>query len=377
MSWTDIIPIELTRRYHAFQPVSVARIGRGFVLAANSMDKAEGGWDITLLEINNDFRVVSERVFSGDASLTVQKIVGLEDGLILLGNTTSARGTFKKREGIQDIVVARLDEELEVRWSVNIGGRGLNHAQDVVVSSETVTILGWIDSPGAVIPDYFDGWDIVIAQYSLDGDLIWIKSLGDRRDDIAGVLLSQGDSVLAGYNTWSKKRKWDIELVRLDNGGRIRWRKAMKGGGSDLIAKLIPSQGGLVVLGSTDSDNFAGPARGDVDIFVMGLTGRGRTRWVGRLGGSYADVAVDIIETNEKLTILGWSESSDRDVQKHLGGKDLVVFELKGNDREVYCSTFGTLNDDWPLQIVSSKNQILFFGSTKVSEKVLQPFCIK
>lgn len=377
MSRADIIPIELPHPYHAFQPASVARAGRGFILAASTMNEAEGGWDITLLEIDNDLRVVSETVFTGDASLTVQKVIGLEDGLILLGNTTSVRGTFKRIEGIQDIFVARLDQELKVDWSINVGGRGLNHAQDIIVSGETVTILGWIDTPGGNIADHFGGWDIVIVQYSLTGELIWMKCLGGRQDDIAGVLLSEGDSVLVAYNSWSKRRKWDIELVGLDNSGHLRWRKTIGGQGTDLVSKLISSQEGLRILGSTDSTDFVPAARGDADIFVMGLTGRGRTRWAVRLGGSYADMAADIVETNGKVTVLGWSESSDRDVRNHLGGKDLVVFELKGKDRDVYASTFGTLNDDWPLRILLSRNQPLFFGSTAVGERVFLPFCIK
>jgi hypothetical protein len=377
MNMADIVPIEMPRPYYAFQPVSVTQTDRGFILAANSKNRAEGGWDITLLEIDNDLRVVSEKVFTGDASLTVQKVVGLDEGLILLGNTTSARGDFKRTEGIQDIFMARLDAKLEVDWSVNVGGRGLNNAQDVVVSDETVTILGWVDTPGGNIPGHRGGWDVVIAQYRLNGELLWVKSLGGRRDDIAGVLLSEGDSVLAGYNSWSEKRKWDIKLVELGENGRIRWRKTVGGQGTDLVSKLNSSQAGLRLLGSTDSKDFVPEARGDADIFVMGLTGRGRIKWADRFGGSYADMAADIVETNGTVIILGWSESSDRDVRNHVGGKDLVVFELKGKERDVYTSTLGTLNDDWPLQILLSENQPLFFGSTAVSEKVLQPFCIK
>jgi len=377
LSWVDTIPIELPRQYHAFQPVSIARTGGGFVLAANSEDEAAGGWSIALLKIDNDLRVVSERVLKGEGSNTVQKIIGLEDGLILLGNTTCSEGTLKRREGIQDIVVARLDEELEVRWSINIGGRGSNHAQDIVVSGETVTILGWIDTPGKNIPDYTGGWDIVVAKCSLDGELIWVKSLGSGQDDVAGVLLSDGDSVFVGYNTWSKRRKWDIEIVRLEIDGRIGWRKTVRGRGSDLIGKLIPSQEGLIVLGSTDSDNFAGSARGGVDIFVLRLSDRGTIKWAERIGGSRIDMAADIVETNGMLTILGWSESNDVDVQEHIGGKDIVVFKVDLNDREVQSYTFGTLDDDWPLRIISMQDRHYFFGSTQISATVQQPFYVK
>jgi len=375
----ETAPIEVPGTYYAYQPVSVAPVPGGFVLAANSMDNAAGSWEISLLEIDRDFNVVAERVLAGNRSNTVQKVIGLDDGVILLGNTSSSEGAFKTIEGVQDIIVARLDEQMGLRWSANLGGSGLNQAQDISVSKETgtVTILGGSDEPGSEIVDHFGGWDIVVAQYDLDGRLRWTRTLGGREDDIAGVLLSVGDSVYACYNTWSGRRKWDIELVRLDNRGRLRWRKTLGGKGSDLIGKLIRSEEGLIVLGSTESEDFVPAARGDTDIFVLGLTERGRTRWGVRLGGSRTDMAVDIVEANGGLTILGWSESNDLDIHDHLGGKDLVVFNLKANDRGAQSYTFGTLDDDWPLQIISVQDHRYAFGGTKVSERVLQPFWVK
>lgn len=372
--------IEVQGTSYAYKPVSVVSTSRGFVLASNSMDKADSSWNISLIDINSDFNITVERTLTGNKSNTVQKIIGLDDGLILLGNTSSSEGVFKTTESVlQDIVVARLDKQMGIRWSINLGGHGLNHAQDISVSRETgtVTVLGWIDEPGDEIPDHFGGWDIVVAQYDLhDGKLRWTRTLGGREDDIAGVLLSVGDSTYVCYNTWSNRKKWDIELVRLDKRGRVRLRKTLGGKGTDLIARLIHCPDGLIALGSTESEDFVPEARGGTDIFVMGLTERGRTRWGVRLGGSRADMAADIVETDGRLTILGWSESNDIDVHDHLGGKDLVVFSLGIDDREVHSYMYGTLDDDWPLQIISMKDHLYIFGGTKVSERVQQPFWI-
>jgi len=373
--------LDLQGTNYAFNPVSIISTSRGFTLASNSMDNSAGSWEISLSDIDNNFNVTGNWIFTGNKSNTVQKIVALDDGLILLGNTSSSEGILKMTEStLQDIIVVRFDEKMRVRWSINLGGHGLNQAHDISISRQngTVTILGWTNESGGEIDDHFGGWDIVVAQYNLDkGELNWVKTLGGKEDDIAGVLLNVKDSTYVCYNTWSDRHQWDIKLVQLNKHGRVLWKRTYGGKGIDLIAKLIYSQKGPIILGSTDSEDFIPTARGEADIFVMGLGKRGKPIWDVRFGGSHDEIATDIIERNKRLTIIGWSESNDIDVQNHFGGKDLIVLNLGIEDHDVHSYSYGTLDDDLPLQFTSMQDQFYVFGATKVMDKVLQPFLVE
>lgn len=253
---------------------------------------------------------------------------------------------------------------------------------DVSVSQEqgSISVLGWFDTPGGVIANGYGGWDIVVASYSLEGELLWTVTLGSAEDEVSGSLLQQDDRLYVLFNSWVKGRRWDVKMVVLDAEGLIVAEKSYGGTGSDIVNDVIKTgDGNLIVLGTTDSTGPATPpTRGKIDVWIMQIDPGGEILWQARYGGSEQDLGHDISRGgNDSYWLLAASESRDGDVGRHIGSWDLWVCEIDDGGKLLETQTYGTLNQEQPAQILAGTEHIYFLGGTVLSKTFSAPFFIK
>jgi hypothetical protein len=206
-----------------------------------------------------------------------------------------------------------------------------------------------------------------ISPYSNDSpEIEWKKCFGGGANDQANSIqeTSDGGYIVAGstnssdgdvsglhWNTFT-----DYWVVKLTKDGVIEWQKCL-GGSDDEVAYSIEEtrDGGYIVAGSARSSdgNVTGKILpGDVeDFWVVKLTKDGIIEWQKCLGGSSADIAYSIHQTNDYgYIVAGYTCSSDTDVtSKHgtNGDNDCWIVKLTSYGSIDWQKCFGGSDKDW------------------------------
>jgi hypothetical protein len=212
------------------------------------------------------------------------------------------------------------------------------------------------------------------------GELDWVTTVGSSDDDMMGSILCERENLYVAYHSWVKGRNWDIKLVTLDRHGKIVEERSYGGRGSELVHKVIKTgDGNFVLLGSTDSiDPEIKESQGKIDLWVLKITPQGKVLWEARFGGSENELGRDIVMGKDgTYWVLGSSESRDGDIHGHIGGWDICIFRLANDGQLLSSETYGTLDDDQPVQILPTPDHLLFLSSTKKSDTFSEPFLIE
>lgn len=382
LSLAEIIPIALPDSYDGYQPVGLIKTSDGYILAGNAKNP-DSGWDVSLLWLSNDYSLRQPKLLSGNSSDLVSKILSLhEEHFLLLTNTASDSGDLKKDHGILDINISKLDKDGNQMWTSTLGGKGINQAQDTYICDDgrTIAVAGWFNAAGGDISKIHGGWDILAATYNALGERIWVTSFGSADDDMMGSILCDHGNVYVIYNSWVKGRNWDIKFFTLDVHGKIVVEKSYGGHGSEIAHKIIRTQdGNFLILGSTDSvESEMGKPRGKIDLWVVKINPQGDVIWQTRFGGSENDVGRDIaIGLDGSYWLLGSTESRDGDITEHIGSWDVCVFNIDNTGHLLSSETYGTLDEDQPIQILALQTHMLFLYGTKKSDIFSEPFLIK
>ncbi len=134
----------------------------------------------------------------------------------------------------------------------------------------------------------------VLAQPTIE----WQKSLGGTGGDIGRSVrqTSDGGYIVAGHTGSSNGDVStsyggrDVWVVKLNSLGNIQWEKSI-GGSGDEEAHAIQqtADGGYIIVGMSDSNNFFGANIGGDDILIVKLDSNGNTLW----GKKYGTIGTD------------------------------------------------------------------------------------
>jgi uncharacterized repeat protein (TIGR01451 family) len=193
-----------------------------------------------------------------------------------------------------------------------------------------------------------------ITKLDTAGNLVWRK---DNRSNAylsaftSVALAGDGGYVAAGYN--APPLGFDTSqfyIVKYDASGTVLWEKYYGGALKDFpysIAKT--SSGGYVVAGFTESSDgdVAGSHGGKSDAWVIRLDANGDLLWKRCFGGSLADTAFSIAETQDKgFIVAGSSKSSDGDLAGNHGGNDGWIFKIDSSGNLLWGQNFGGAGED-------------------------------
>ena len=377
-----LVRVPYPKGVQGYRPKGFVAVADGFLLGGEVM-RAGTGWDVSLTKVSPQLVPGQQMVLAGDRTDDLVGVRVLNSGYILLANTSSRRGDLRARYGIQDMNLLRVNREGEILWSADLGGTGLNQAIDLVVdeSNGAVTALGWVNQGGGAVPKTYGELDVVVGRYDKSGGLQWVTVLGAKGDDLMGSLVVAGERTWVLYSGWSRRDRWQMYLVQLDAMGREVRRNEFGGRGSELSADLVRlDDGDLLLLGTTDTDDRRyGEPHGKTDILLMQVSERGNIRWQARFGGSETDLAHSLVAgQGGEYWVLGMTQSGDGDMPRHLGGNDVVLLRVGSKGELLDSHTYGTADEDVPLQIVMRPGTRwpTILGAVRISENLSDPFLI-
>jgi uncharacterized delta-60 repeat protein len=227
-----------------------------------------------------------QKVYGGTDDDIANDVVMLEDGEIAV--IGSCKSFDAKRS---DICITRLNKDGQTKWRTLLGGKKTDKGIAISRSADgNLLILGEGKS--------FEhgGQDLYVAKLSLEGKVIWEKSLGGDRDEYAGGIAGTNDGgvlLIGDSESFSKKGYKDIYIVRLDKNGKMLTTKTIGGKLNDEAnAMTRTADGNFMMVGSREIKNS-----GDADFFLMKLNQNGEKIWARTLGEGYNDVLYAVAPT--------------------------------------------------------------------------------
>jgi len=159
--------------------------------------------------------------------------------------------------------------------------------------------------------------DVLLAELTLDGDIIWEKTYGGDRAD-QGLYVERtddGDYLIFGETDSSGAGGRDLYVVRTDAEGNLLDESTYGGAGTEWAKDLLLlADGGTLLLAETDSFNE------DFDVYVIRLDEDGEELWSTTLDTGRNESGTAVLEAeNGDLLVLavisygGGNEGAYRD----------------------------------------------------------------
>lgn len=209
----------------------------------------------------------------------------------------------------------------------------------------------------------FDGTggnDFWVAKVSITGTLVWSKTFGGSRDDVAtSIVKSTNNEYLILGTTQSTDGDANFNgvnggllLVRLKENGDFVSRRLFAGGNgsSGVSYQQVNSFSKPTIRLLADGQFIVGATRligvnpfTGFDFYVAKLSAFGDTLWEKTFGGGLEDYMNDIIQTSDGgYLMVGGTLSLERDISgAGQGFLDFLVIKIDGAGRQVWEKGFG------------------------------------
>lgn len=244
--------------------------------------------------------------------------------------------------GEYDMFLVKFSADGTLVAAKGIGGPGYDEPKSVAVGPLGQVYLlsyfsGTIDAdPGAgVLPVTSQGeLDMLLQQFSADGDLLWTRSIGSEGADLGLAMALDADENIwitgsfentldldpgAGTFELTSAGAWDIFVAKWSADGGFIWAGRMGGpenfdNGYDIA---VDADGNAIVVGSFfgTGDFDPGPGEhlltahslGSDDVFVQKLGPTGEFLWAVCLGGTDADLAYGVsVAEDGRIDVTGF-----------------------------------------------------------------------
>lgn len=225
----------------------------GFIVAGWS--GVIGTADYWIINLNADGNIVWEKSFGGTGNEQATSVMQTNDGgFIVTGHSYSSDSDITNHGGA-DYWVLKLDTEGNLVWQKSFGGSDEDVANAIQQTSDGGFIVaGKSESDNGDVSPLYDKHDFWIVKLSAAGSLLWQKSLGGYKDDVAFSIHQTSDNgfVVAG---WSISTDGDI-IGSEPNGSRDFW-----------VVKLSSDiQSGIYSLTNTSISVYPNPVQNELII---------------------------------------------------------------------------------------------------------------
>ncbi|RNC88471.1 MAG: hypothetical protein ED556_02250 [Winogradskyella sp.] len=252
------------------------------------------------------------------------------------GNTTRVA----TRHAGGDYWAVKLDTNGELQWSKFFGGLFTDTPEGVVQTPDGGFIIaGGSDSADTDITNNKGSYDFWVVRIDANGILVWEKSFGGDEIDQARAIVktNDGNYVIAGdtrsnnTDVSSNNGAADLWLIQISIEGNLIWEKTIGGTNFDVARAIKTTQdNGFILSGSSrSSDGDVSENKGQNDAWAIKVDSNGDLQWEASVGGSNIDFAYGVTELNDRsIIVVGDTTSNDGDIDDNRGFTDLLLFKI-------------------------------------------------
>lgn len=268
-----------------------------FLLTGFSNNRAQG-LDAYVIKINAAGDTVWTSTLSQKGDDRATRLLEVADGYVVSGQSNSS-----SVNGNPDMLLYKLDKKGKIIWQKTLGTSMIDRAFNIVaVPGGDFVVTGLI---GEAVPG---NSDIFIKRFTTNGELIWEKTFGGVRTDVAHAMVRQEKSILTiGYTSEHSFPFHDPLVLELDFDGNVM-RKYTIAVGADIRLMDGYLEGNHLIA----TGHFREVADGQTDVAIVKLDLLTGIFSVARIeAGSGNEEAYSLLQLSAgKSLIVGHSYSS-------------------------------------------------------------------
>jgi hypothetical protein len=343
----------------------------------------------------SELNIVESKTFGGSLDEKIGSVVKTSDGgMIVVGYTNSSDGDINKQYDQIDIWIIKIDSQGNKVWSKTIGGSKNDYGTSIIATNDgNFIISGYTESSDGIVPSNFGLHDFLVVKINSSGDVIWSKNYGFSGHDHAHKIIqtSDGGYFVVGFSEYSgiegsggtqnngegheighkgvQHGSGEFIGVKINSQGEFMWYRYFGGTQNDRVYDVVEANdGGFLMVGFSESSDFdINDNKGSYDFWVVKLQSNGSLAWKHNYGGSGIDQAFGVVKTNNNsYLIVGRSNSDDKDISVSLGGFDAWVIHIDDHGHLIWNKSFGGSEFDSAEQIrMLSNGNFGIVGNTR------------
>ena len=319
-----------------------------------------------------------------DAFNAVTKTI--DGGYIAAGYTQSNDGDIISKTNISfDFLVSKFSSENILEWQKHFGGSKDDKALDIIQTlGGDFIILGSSESSDLDVSENAGSKDFWLVKLSNNGILLWEKSFGFLGEDYGTTLLETKDGgfLITGVldvsasngqgnakSTITNHAGGDYWVLKTNNLGAIEWSRYFGGSFTEIPLGIVETDNhNYIIVGSSDSNDFnISNNNGSYDFWMTKIATDGSLLLEKTFGGSEIDEASAIIAANDgNFIIVGNTRSADKDVSKNNGAADIWILKVSAEGNLIWEKTIGGSSFEVAKAIYKTQdNGFLIAGSSR------------
>ena len=324
----------------------------------------KGNLDAIIVKYDNNGNIVWKKNFGGSGEDRFESVTAVADGVVAVGYSdfsSFGNGDWEdfERKGYQDATIVKYDNDGNIVWKHNLGGKSSGYSKYLSVTTlpDGIVAVGYSDGFGAGDWEEIAGngnYDAIMVKYDCDGNIIWKTNFGGSDVDRFFSVTPANDGIVAagvsfagsfGNENWETdtcKGDNDAIVVKFDDDGSVVWKKNFGGRSDDCFYSVTTVSDGFVAAGFSYPGSFGNgnwaidTCRGWEDAIIVKYDNDGEVVWKKNFGGGGFDCFYDIATVPNGMVAVGTSEtfeSGDWYGVKGKGGNDaiIVMFDNEGN----------------------------------------------
>jgi hypothetical protein len=309
-----------------------------------------------------------------------------DGGYIVAGYTQSNDGDLISKANISfDFLVSKFSLENTLEWQKTYGGSEDDSASAIIQTlGGGFAVLGTSKSSDLEVSANAGSQDFWLLKLSSNGNLLWEKSFGFLGADYGTALLETKDGgfLITGVldvsasNGQGNAKSAEIQhaggdywAIKTDQAGNLEWSRFFGGSFTEVPLGIIETDdNNFILVGSSDSNDFnISNSKGSYDFWITKLAPNGNLIWEKSFGGTQIDEAKAITNTNDgNFLIVGDTRSKDKDVSVNNGAADVWILKISTEGNLIWEKTIGGSNFDVARAVYRTQdNGFLIAGSSR------------
>ncbi|MFN2430690.1 MAG: T9SS type A sorting domain-containing protein, partial [Cryomorphaceae bacterium] len=204
-----------------------------------------------------------ENTFGGSLFDRFRSLVLADDGgFVMAGETDSNDGDIDDNNGLYDMWLVKTDSEGNLEWSQTYGSSSIDRASVLKKHADGGYIMAGSALAGNGDVSELTGIrDIWVVWTDEDGNILQNKTYGNESSYSLGYDLygpvNGGNWILTGTiaDLLNDNSSGDTWIAEIDGFGEVIWSVASGGNGEDADSRVLPTENGYLISGSTDSED--------------------------------------------------------------------------------------------------------------------------